>query len=330
LPKPARRDHTPNHAQERRKSATTSTRTYSYVSPSENDGALCVFPSGSNNRDSDDEPLIVLKQDGSFGSDTTQLATFRYRTRALNGSMLLYVVELSRQTRLRKIISVGREAGWVGKRVQVRDIGFGSVFGTDGTILGSGAGEAINVVGLLEEAIKRAAATVRAQNPDLEPAAAVRTAKAVGIGAVKYAALSIVRTKDYVFDYDRMLEVHGNTAPYLQYTHARIHSIIREAGTDACEASRHIDVREAPERDLALVLLAFGDLITEVERVLEFHYLSTYLFTLAQAFTKFDEGCVILGTQPQICDSRLALCVLTANVLGLGLELLGIEAPKQM
>jgi arginyl-tRNA synthetase len=171
---------------------------------------------------------------------------------------------------------------------------------------------------------------VRMRNAELGPAATLRIARSVGIGAVKYADLSTDRTRDYVFDYERMLKFDGNTAPYLQYAHARIHSIFRKAGIDLAEASGPIAVSEPQEHRLVLALLGFEKLVADLERSLEFHRLCAYLFNLAALYTAFYENCPVLRAEQPVRERRLALCALTARVLAQGLGLLGIEAPEQM
>jgi arginyl-tRNA synthetase len=156
-------------------------------------------------------------------------------------------------------------------------------------------------------------------------------AQAVGIGAVKYADLSTDRTKDYTFDYDRMLAFDGNTAPYLQYAHTRVQSIFRRAEVEPEACTGPIVVVEPAERHLAVELLQLADVLTDVERSLEFHRLCTYLYGVATAFTAFYEHCPVLRAEdPAVRASRLALCNLTARTLALGLDLIGITLPERM
>ena len=186
-------------------------------------------------------------------------------------------------------------------------------------------------IDLLDEAVERAAAAIAERNPDLDDEARSKVANAVGIGAVKYAELSTDRVKDYVFDWDRLLAFDGNTAPYLQYAHARICSLFRRAEVERADASAWpITLVEDAERDLALQILAFP---TAVESVLESyspHKLCNYAYDLATAFTSFYEKCPILRSEEDVKRSRLALADLTARVLATALDLLGIEAPERM
>jgi arginyl-tRNA synthetase len=293
------------------------------------DGALCVFPAGFKNRQGEPLPLIVQKSDGGFGYAATDLATIRRRLRVLGATRLLYVVGLPQRQHLEMIFETAREAGWLVPPARAEHVGHGSILGEDGKILRTRAGASVKLIDLLDEAIARATAIVAEKNPALDEQARALVAQAVGIGAVKYADLSTQRSKDYVFDYDRMLSFDGNTAPYLQYAHARICSIFRRSGLEPPDA-KHVIVAEPAERALALELLAFSGVVTEVAGDLECHRLAQYLHGLASAFTDFYERCPVLRAEGEVRTSRLVLCNLTARTLELGLGLLGIAAPDQM
>lgn len=296
----------------------------------ESEGAECVFPKGFTNRDGEPLPLIVRKRDGGFGYAATDLATIRHRVRDLGATRLLYVVGLPQQQYLAMLFEAAREAGWLTPPVRAEHVGFGSVLGTDGKLLRSRAGRAVKLIDLLDEAVARAAAAVAERNPSLDEQTRSEVAQAVGIGAVKYADLSTDRTKDYVFDYDRMLAFDGKTGPYLQYAHTRIRSIFRRAGIDAPGVAGAVTVSEPAERDLALELLQFGEVLEGVAKSLEFHRLANYLYELSTVFTAFYESCPVLRAEGEVRQSRLVLCDLSARVLALGLGLLGITAPDQM
>ena len=293
------------------------------------DGALCVFPAGFKNRQGEPLPLIVQKTDGGFGYAATDLATIRRRLRVLGATRLLYVVGLPQRQHLEMIFETAREAGWLVPPARAEHVGHGSILGEDGKILRTRAGASVKLIDLLDEAIARATAIVAEKNPALDEQARAHVAQAVGIGAVKYADLSTQRSKDYVFDYDRMLSFEGNTAPYLQYAHARICSIFRRSGLEPPDA-KHVIVAEPAERELAIELLAFAGVVTEAARDLECHRLAQYLYGLASAFTDFYERCPVLRAEGEVRASRLVLCDLTARTLKLGLGLLGIAAPDQM
>jgi arginyl-tRNA synthetase len=294
------------------------------------DGALCVFPPGFTGRDGARVPLIVEKQDGGHGYATTDLAAIRYRIQTLGARRILVVVGAPQAQHFAMIFATAKLAGWLAPPVRAEHVAFGSVLGADGKMFKTRAGEAVRLEELLDEAVDRARAVVIEKAPELPEEERERVARAVGIGAVKYADLSSDRLKDYVFDYARMLAFDGNTAPYLQYAHARIRSILRRSGTTAPEPQA-IEIHERAERDLALAILRFPTVVDAVSTALEPHQLCTYLFELATAFSTFYEKCPVLKA-PSDAEraSRLALADTTARVLAKGLELLGIEAPDRM
>jgi arginyl-tRNA synthetase len=296
----------------------------------ESEGAECVFPKGFTNRDGEPLPLIVRKRDGGFGYAATDLATIRHRVRDLGATRLLYVVGLPQQQHLAMLFEVAREAGWLTPPVRAEHVGFGSVLGPDGKLLRSRAGRAVKLIDLLDEAVTRAAAAVAESNPSLDEPTRLEVARAVGIGAVKYADLSTDRTKDYVFDYDRMLAFDGKTGPYLQYAHTRIRSIFRRAGIVSPGMAVAVTVSEPAERDLAVELLEFSAVLEGVAESLEFHRLANYLYGLSTVFTAFYEACPVLRAEGEVRQSRLVLCDLSARVLAVGLGLLGITAPDLM
>jgi arginyl-tRNA synthetase len=299
----------------------------------ESDGALCVFPAGFTTREGNPLPLIVRKSDGGFGYDTTDLAAIRYRLRDLGADHIIYVVGAPQREHLEMIIETARQAGWLKPPARAEHVAFGSVLGADRKMFRTRAGGSIRLVDLLDEAVERAGRVVAERVDQLSPAEQAAVSEAVGIGAVKYADLSNDRVKDYVFDWDRMLDFNGNTAPYLQYAHARVRSIFRKAETDGVDVSNLAPAAEfAPaERRLALELLSFDGAVHGTEVSLAPHRLCTYLFDLATAFTDFYESCPILraDTEEQR-RSRLFLADLTSRVLAQGLDLLGIAAPARM
>ena len=294
------------------------------------DGAKCVFPTGFTNRDGQPLPLIVQKRDGGFGSAATDLATIRHRLRTLGAERLLYVVGLPQRQHLLMVFQIAREAGWLVPPARAEHIAHGSILGRDGKILRTRSGTSLKLIDLLEEAVNRADAIVAEKHPVLEPEQRAAVARAVGIGAVKYGDLSTDRVKDYVFDLERMLAFDGNTAPYLQYAQARIRAIFRRAGVESVEGPVGIEITGQAERALAMELLAFGNVVGNVEGSLEFHRLAGYLYGLAVAFTAFYESSPVLRAPDAVRDSRLALCDLTARTLKVGLGLLGISAPDRM
>ncbi|MFG2058466.1 arginine--tRNA ligase [Micromonospora sp. NPDC048930] len=295
----------------------------------ESGGAACVFPPGQVGRDGEPLPLIVRKSDGGYGYPATDLAAIRHRTGTLGATRLLYVVGLPQRRHFEMVYAAAAQAGWLVPPARAEHVGFGSILGPDGRMLRSRAGESVKLVGLLDEAVARATALARERNPELGEAEAAEVGRAVGIGAVKYADLSSDRHKDYVLDWERMLSLDGNTAPYLQYAYSRIRSIFRRAGV-AARPDAGISLAEPAERALAFELVGFGTVVAEVERSLEFHHLAAYLYRLAAAFSAFYERCPVLRADVPVRESRLVLCDLTARVLRQGLYLLGIRTPERL
>ncbi|MGC4869421.1 arginine--tRNA ligase [Micromonospora sp. DT53] len=292
-------------------------------------GAECVFPQGFTGRDGEPLPLIVRKSDGGYGYPATDLAALRQRVGELGATRLLYVVGLPQRQHFAMVFAVAQAAGWLHPPAHAEHLGFGSILGTDGRMLRSRAGASVKLVGLLEEAVARATELARSRNPELDAAAADEIGRAVGIGAIKYADLAVDRTKDYVLDWERMLALDGNTAPYLQYAYARIRSVLRRAGT-AARPDATIVLTQPAERALAVELLGFAGVVGEVERSLEFHQLAGYLHRLATAFNAFYERCPVLRAADELRQSRLLLAELTARTLRQGLHLLGIRTLERM
>ena len=299
----------------------------------EDQGALCAFPAGFTGREGEPLPLIVRKADGGYGYAATDLAALRHRTLDLGARQLLYVVGAPQHDHLEMVFAVGREAGWVGADVDCEHVSFGSVLGTDGKMFRTRAGDTVRLADLVDEAVRRARTLVEAKSADLDPDEVTAVSSAIGIGAVKYADLSSDRVKDYVFDWDRMLALTGNTAPYLQYAHARICSILAKADpADRAAATPEVlRLTEPAEHDLAVALLGLDAAVHAAADRRAPHRLCTYLFDLATAYTTFYEACPVLrADDEQQRRSRLALCALTANVLARGLDLLGIRAPERV
>jgi arginyl-tRNA synthetase len=296
----------------------------------ENEGALCVFPEGFTNRQGEPLPLIVRKSDGGYGYPATDLASVRDRTGRLGAERLLYVVGAEQSLHLRLVFAVAALAGYLREASDAVHVAFGLVLGTDGKKLASRSGDSERLVDLLTEGVERAATALKDRESELSAEEQASVARALGIGAIKYADLSTEPMRDYVFDWDRMLAFEGNTGPYLQYAHARIRSIFRRAEADPPPGGTRPRLDEAPERALAMQLLRFGEAVGAASDTLSPSKLCTYLFDLASVFTTFYEACRVLVPDEEVRTSRLALCDLTARVLEQGLSLLGMEAPAQM
>ncbi|MGH9043333.1 MAG: arginine--tRNA ligase [Acidimicrobiales bacterium] len=294
------------------------------------DGARCVFPPGFINRAGDPLPLIVQKSDGGFGYASTDLAAIRHRIFDLGARRVLYVIGAPQAQHLKMCFAVAEMAGWTTDGVQLEHVSFGNVLGPDNKMLASRQGRSVMLVDLLNEAIERAARALDTREGDEsgDAGSPEAVARVVGIGAIKYADLSTERTRDYVFDWDRMLAFEGNTGPYVQYAHARIRSIFRRDVSDALPSVPVLD--EPAERALALKLLWFPSELRTALDARAPHRVCGYLHELASAFTTFYEGCRVLTEDTATRASRLLLCEVTAQVLERGLGLLGIGAPESM
>jgi arginyl-tRNA synthetase len=283
-------------------------------------GAVCVFVPGT------EAPMISQKSDGGYLYSTTDLAAVRYRTRQLGGQRVIYVVDARQSHHFEMLFRVAALAGWVGEGVRLEHVPFGTVLGEDGRPLKTREGDLVKLADLLDEAEQRAADFIRAKSGEIE--GLDRLARAVGIGAVKYADLSTHRIKDYQFRWDRMLSLDGNSGPYLQYAHARMRSILAKAGE---APGRSFELVAPEERALALTVLRYGDVLADVASTLEPHRLCTFVYELSTTFTAFYESCPVLRAEtPQLRASRLALCELSARMLAQGLGLLGIETPDRL
>ena len=295
------------------------------------DGALCVFLDGYLGREGKPVPLIVRKSDGGYGYGVTDLATIKYRIEKLHADRALYVIGATQALHLNMVWDTARKAGWLTDDVTPIHVRIGNVLGEDRKILRTRSGAPPRLMALIDDAVANARTVIDQARPDLDESVRAEIAPQVGIGAVKYADLSVAHDSEYVFDLDRMLALTGNTGPYLQYAAARIRSIFRNAGLDVGGVARRIIVREPGERALALALLEFGAVVEQTGDALEPHRLSGYLFDLAQTFSSFYEDCPVLKAEDsELRESRLGLCALTLHVLVQGLDLLGVQSPEQM
>jgi arginyl-tRNA synthetase len=295
------------------------------------DGALCAFPEGFTNRDGAPLPVIIRKSDGGYNYSSTDLATVRYRVDKVNVDRAIYVVGSDQALHFRMVFAVAREAGWLpeGKRFEHAQIGM--VQGKDGQRLRTRAGDNVKLSDLLSEGVERARALLDEAERDDEGLDLDAIAEDVGIGAIKYADLSTARDSAYIFDWDRMISFKGNTGPYLQYATTRIRSIFRRAGLDEASPSGPVAITEPAERELALKLLGFGAVVTQVADTAEPHQLCGYLFELASLFTTFYEQCPVLkADDEETRRSRLSLCAAVLRVLTTGLGLLGVPLPDRM
>jgi arginyl-tRNA synthetase len=273
-----------------------------------------------------DKPAIIQKKDGGFNYATTDLATIDYRVNDLKADTVWYVVGAPQILHFKQIFAIARREGYT---TDFRHITFGSILGEDRKLMKTRSGENVPLRDLLDEAVQRARKIIEEKNPDLSETEKIDIAQKIGLGAVKYYDLSQYRMTDYVFSWDRMLSLQGNTAPYLQNAYVRVRSIFRKAGAPAGKIDKLI-LEEAAEINLAKRLCQFAEVVPQVLNDFRPNILANYLFELANSFHAFYEACPVLKSDGPVRGSRLALSELTARVLQHGLDLLGIKVPEKM
>jgi len=297
----------------------------------ESNGAQCVFLDEFKTAEGTPLPVIVQKAGGGYLYATTDLAAVRYRSNVLKADRALYFVDQRQALHFQQVFEVARRAGFVTNDMQMEHMGFGTMNGADGRPFKTRDGGTVKLVDLLDEAEERAFALVREKNPEAAEADLRVIAKAVGIGAVKYADLSKHRTSDYSFNFDQMLNFEGNTAPYLLYAYTRVAGVFRKLGKDFAEVQGQIVLEAAQEQELAARLAQFGEVLNNVAEKGTPHVLCTYLYDVAGLFSSFYENCPILAAEnPQQQNSRLRLAALTGRTLKQGLQLLGLQTLERM
>ncbi|MDB9458252.1 arginine--tRNA ligase [Dolichospermum circinale CS-545/17] len=299
-------------------------------------GAKCVFLDGFTNREGNPLPLIIQKTDGGYNYATTDLAALRYRIQEDKAKRIVYVTDEGQSNHFAQFFQVARKANWIPDDVELVHVPFGLVLGEDGKKFKTRSGDTVRLRDLLDEAINRARADIEKRLQEdgrTETEEFIQNvAEVVGISAVKYADLSQNRTSSYVFSYDKMLSLKGNTAPYLLYAYVRIQGISRQGNIDFTNLgiNRQILLKEDAELTLAKHLLQLDEVIKEVEQDLLPNRLCDYLYQLSDKFNKFYENCPVLKSEEPARTSRLMLCDLTAKTLKLGLSLLGIKVLERM
>ena len=276
-------------------------------------------------------PFIVQKQDGGFNYATTDLATLAYRLETWQADEVIYVTDGRQQLHFRQLFAAFQR--WHPEvKTKLAHVWFGSILGEDGKPFKTRSGETVRLSDLLDEAEQRALQVVSDKSPDLPEPARREIARVVGIGAVKYADLLPNRQSDYVFSWEKLLALNGNTAPYLQYAFARIRSIFRKGGLEGTTGmpAKGLQISEPQERALARHLFNFGLTLEGVAQEYRPNFLCNYLYELAGHFTTFYEKCPVLKAEADVRATRLVLCDLTAQVLREGLTILGIETLEQM
>jgi len=301
------------------------------------EGAVCVFSDASCPPEEDPflihrdgewlpAPAIIRKGDGGFLYATTDLATIDHRVEELGADAIWYVVGAPQSAHFNQVFAASRRRG---HSVELTHIAHGSILGKDGKLMKTRSGENVQLADVLEEAVARAAKVLAEKGSELSQEERAQVAETIGISAVKYAELSQFRMTDYTFDWDTMLALHGNTAPYLIYSYVRSRSIFRklEASPDF---SAPLSISHPAERILALKIAQFAELVPECLANFRPNLLANYLYDLARSYHAFFEQCPVLKSEGDTRRSRLALCQLSAQTLRTGLDLLGIEVVERM
>jgi arginyl-tRNA synthetase len=298
---------------------------------SESNGAQCVFLDEFKNAEGNPLPVIVQKAGGGYLYATTDLASMRYRSQQLKADRALYFVDQRQALHFQMTFEVARRADFVRSDMQLEHMGFGTMNGADGRPFKTRDGGTVKLVDLLDEAEQRAYSLVKGKNPDLDEGELRQIARAVGIGAVKYADLSKHRTSDYSFNFEQMLSFEGNTAPYLLYAYTRVASVFRKLGTGMDGVGGEINLEAEQEQALGAKLAQFAEVLNGVGEKGVPHLLCSYLYDLAGLFSSFYEHCPILTAENEtVKQSRLRLAALTGKTLKQGLALLGLETLERM
>jgi len=298
----------------------------------ESDGAKVVFLDELADKNGDPSPMIVQKSGGGFLYATSDLAALRHRVNNLHADRILYFIDARQSLHMKQVFATGRKANFVPPSVSLEHHPFGTMMGPDGRPFKTRTGGTVKLADFLVEAVERAERLVREKNTELDDSEIKVVARKIGIGAIKYADLSITRTNDYIFNWDAMMSFEGNTAPYLQYAYTRIRSIFRKANIDPDTFSTAVEITQVQEKTLAFKLLQFEEVIDQIAADCYPHALCAYLYELASVYMSFYEHCPVLkdDVPAKTQQSRLQLCALTAATLAQGLDLLGIEVMEKM
>jgi arginyl-tRNA synthetase len=302
----------------------------------ESEGAKCVFLEGFTNKDGAPLPLIVQKTDGGYNYATTDLAALRYRIQKDGAARIIYVTDAGQANHFAGVFQVAKRANWLPNSLEINHVPFGLVLGADGKKLKTRSGETVKLKDLLDEAIARSRQDLETRlvedGREETEGFKANVAQVIGLSAVKYADLSQNRTSNYIFDYDKMLALKGNTAPYMLYAYVRVQGISRKGNIDFenLGVNTQVLLKEEAELILAKHILQLSEVLKEVEQDLLPNRICDYLYELSKKFNQFYEQCPVLTAEESIKTSRLILSDLTARTLKLGLSLLGISVLDRM
>lgn len=294
-------------------------------------GAKCIFLEGFQTREGQPLPLMVQKSDGGYNYDTTDMAAIRHRIQEEKADRIIIVTDAGQSLHFQMVFKAAEKAGYLDPtKVRVDHVPFGLVLGQDGKRFRTRSGDTERLIDLLRAAIDEANKILVEKNPDMDAQERESLAKALGIGAVKYADLACHRTSDYVFSYERMLKFEGNTAAFLMYAYVRVAGIKRKVKADieAIKRTEHIILEHPSEISLGLHLIQFQEALDQVAQELIPHRLTDYLYGLADKFNAFFRDCRVEGSPQQ--NSRLLLCEAVARTLKQGLEILGVKTVERM
>ena len=290
----------------------------------EDQGAKVVFFDEKDNL----HPCIVQKKDGAFLYSTSDIATIKFRRENYDVNKIIYLTDERQQDHFKQFFKITEMLGWDIEKVH---IWFGIRRFADG-VFSTRKGNVIRLEQLLDEGKKRALEIIEEKNPNLSAEEKDNIAEVVGVGAIKYADLSQNRQSPIIFEWDKILSFEGNTAPYLQYSYARIQSILRKAEEIGKPLNEKFDMKisEKAERNLATYLTLFPTMALRAGEAYKPNLLTDYLFELAKKFNTFYNSCPILNQEDDVLFSRLVLIDRVAKTLKTGLDLLGINTVNRM
>jgi arginyl-tRNA synthetase len=290
----------------------------------EDDGAKVVFFPEEDNL----FPCIVQKKDGAFLYSTSDIATIKFRRENYNVNKLIYLTDERQQDHFKQFFKITEMLGW---DVEKYHIWFGIMRFADG-VFSTRKGNVIRLEQLLDEGKKRAYDIVNEKNPDLSAEEKDQIAEVVGVGAIKYADLSQNRQSPIIFEWDKILSFEGNTAPYLQYSYARIQSILRKAAAEGKEIdySKEIKIENKQERALADHIATFPMVVLKAAESFKPNIIADYLFELSKKFNSFYNSCPILNQEDDVLYSRGLIAKVAGETIKEGLSLLGIKTLDRM
>lgn len=290
----------------------------------EDQGAKVVFFDEKDNL----HPCIVQKKDGAFLYSTSDIATVKFRKENYDINRLIYLTDERQQDHFKQFFKITEMLGWDIEKIH---IWFGIMRFADG-VFSTRKGNVIRLEQLLDEGKKRALEVIQEKNPNLSDEEKNNIAEVVGVGAIKYADLSQNRQSPIIFEWDKVLSFEGNTAPYLQYSYARIQSIKKKAEEmgKVITADTKIVIKDKIERNLVTFLTLFPTMVLKAGETYKPNLLTDYLFDLAKKFNTFYNACPILNQEDEVLLSRLLIADRTAEILRQGLDLLGIKTVDRM